>query len=154
MLVINVALFLHIASAILLLGGVLGVNVVAVLARRAVDLEQRRLTVALSAPFERMTTVGVPLTVITGLVTLVLFGYAVTDLWVVATGAVILVIVAIQIKFWNRHGPLVHAALERGDDGAAVRLMGNPRAVMIGRLEMGLGFLQVALMVFRPNWPG
>ena len=154
MLAQNLALFLHIVAAIVLLSGVIGGNVIGAMARRARDLEHRRGIVALRAPFDRMTTVAVPATVLTGLVTLMLFGYSVTDLWVLATGVVILVIVAIQILFWNRHGPEVQAAFERGDDHAAVRLMRMPRTVMMGRLETGLAFLQVGLMVFRPNWPG
>ncbi len=153
MLLMSAALFLHIASAILLLGGVLGGNIIAAMARRADDIEQRRLAVALSAPFEKMTTAGVPLTVITGLVTLALFGYSITELWIVATGAVLVVLVAFQILFWNKVGPRVADALGRGDDAAAATLMRDPRAVAVGRLEVALGFVQVALMVFRPAWP-
>lgn len=66
----------------------------------------------------------------------------------------ILLLVAIQVLFWNKVGPQVHDALTRGDDTVAVELMRDPRAVMIGRVELGLGFLIVALMVFRPGWPG
>ena len=150
----KLVLFLHLCSAIVLIAGVLGGNVLGVMARRAPDLEHRRSIVALGQPFERMATVAVPLTVLSGLVTLMLYGYAITDLWVLATGGVILVLVAIQILFWNKVGPQVHLALERGDDAAAVALMRDPRAVAIGRIEVGLGFLIVALMVFRPGWPG
>jgi uncharacterized membrane protein len=153
MLLTSAALFLHIASAILLLGGVLGGNILAEMARRAGDLDQRRSAVTLSAPFEKMTTAGVPLTIITGLVTLALFGYSITELWVLATGAVLAVLVAFQILFWNKVGPRVTDALGRGDDVAAATLMRDPRAIAVGRLEVGLGFLQVALMVFRPAWP-
>jgi uncharacterized membrane protein len=153
MLVMNAALFLHIASAIMLLGGVIGGNIVGAMARRAGDLEQRRLTVALSAPFERMTTAGVPLTVITGLVTLALFGYSITELWVLATGAVLVALVVIQVMFWNKVGPRIATALREGDDAAATALMCAPRAIAIGRLEVALGFVQVAFMVFRPAWP-
>ena len=153
MLVMNAALFLHIASAIVLVGGVLGGNIIASMARRARDLEQRRLTVALSAPFEKMTTAGVPLTIVTGLVTLALFGYSITDLWILATGAVLVALVAIQILFWNKVGPRIAEALRLGDDAAAATLMRDPRTVTIGRLEVGLAFVQVALMVFRPAWP-
>jgi uncharacterized membrane protein len=153
MLLMSAALFLHIASAILLLGGVLGGYILAATARRADDLEQRRSVVALSAPFERMTTAGVPLTVITGLVTLALFGYSITELWVLATGGVLVALIAIQILFWNKVGPRVADALRRGDDADAATLMRDPRAVAVGRLEVGLGFVQVALMVFRPAWP-
>lgn len=148
------ALFLHIASAIVLLTGVIGGNVLGTMARRAGDLEQRRLTVALSAPFEKLTTAGVPLTIVTGLVTLVLFGYSIAELWVLATGAVLVALVAIQILFWNKVGPRIAEALHRGDDAAAAALMRDPRAVAMGRMEVGLSFVQVALMVFRPTWPG
>ena len=153
MLVMNAALFLHIASAILLVAGVLGGNMIGAMARRASDLEQRRLTVALSAPFEKMTTAGVPLTIVTGLVTLALFGYSIAELWVLATGAVLVVLVAIQILFWNKVGPRIAEALRVGDDTAAATLMRDPRTIAVGRLEVGLAFLQVALMVFRPAWP-
>lgn len=85
-------------------------------ARRAPDLEQRRSLVGLGAPFERMTTIAVPLTVISGLGTLMLFGYSIFALWVLATGLINLVMVAIQILFWNRVGPHLHEALGRGDD--------------------------------------
>jgi uncharacterized membrane protein len=153
MFVTSAALFLHIASAILLLSGVLGGSIIAAMARRAGDLEQRRSAVALSAPFEKMTTAGVPLTVITGLLTLALFGYSITELWVLATGAVLVVLVAFQILFWNKVGPLVADALGRGDDAAAATLIRDPRAIAVGRLEVALGFAQVALMVFRPAWP-
>jgi len=105
MLATQLALFLHIVSAIALLVGVVGGNIIGAMARRAPDLERRRGIAALGTPFERMTTAAVPLTVVTGLVTLVLFGYAITDLWVLATGAIILVLVAIQILFWNKVGP-------------------------------------------------
>ncbi len=44
-----------------------------------------------------------------------LFGYAITDLWVLASGFVNLVIVAIKVLFWNRIGPQIHDALARGD---------------------------------------
>jgi uncharacterized membrane protein len=153
MLLMSAALFLHIASAIVLLGGVLGGYIIAAMARRAGDLDQRRSAVALSAPFEKMTTAGVPLTVITGLVTLALFGYSITELWVLATGAVLVVLVAFQILFGNKVGPRVADALGRGDDAGAATLMRDPRAIAVGRLEVALGFVQVALMVFRPAWP-
>jgi hypothetical protein len=32
--------------------------------------------------------------------------------------------------------------------------MRDPKSVAMGRIEVGLGFGIVALMVFRPNWPG
>lgn len=153
MLLAKGALFVHVVSAIFLLGGVIGGNVLGEMARRAPDLERRRDVVALGAPFERMTTIAVPVTVISGLVTMLLFGYPITSLWILATGAVIVVIVAIQVLFWNKVGPRVHDALGRGDDPAALALMRDPRAVMIGRVVDGLGFLIVALMVFRPMWP-
>ena len=100
----------------------IGGAIVGEFARRAQDLEQRRSLVALGSPFERMTTIAVPLAILSGLVTLMLFGYAITALWVLATGrdrVVILVLVALQILFWNRVGPQVHEALARGDDVAA-----------------------------------
>lgn len=154
MLLTQVVLFVHIVSAIVLLAGVIGGHIVGAVARRAPDLEHRRGVVALGTPFERMTTVAVPLTIVSGLVTLTLFGYAITDLWVLASGFVTLVIVAIQVPFWNRIGPRIHDALARGDDATAVVLMRDPRAVAIGRLEVALAFVIVALMVFRPGWPG
>ena len=125
----------------------------AAMARRADDLEQRRHAVALNAPFEKMTTAGVPLTVITGLVTLALFGYSISELWVLATGAVLVVLVGFQVLFWNKVAPRIADALDRGDDAAAATLMRDPRAVAVGRMEVALGFVQVALMVFRPAWP-
>ena len=70
-----------------------------------------------------MTTIAVPLAIISGLVTLMLFGHPITALWVLATGLVNLVLVAIQILFWNRVGPQVHEALGRGDDVAAAMLL-------------------------------
>lgn len=151
MLVPKAVLFLHIASAILLLSGVIGGAIVGEFARRAQNLEQRRSLVALGSPFERMTTIAVPLTILSGLVTLMLFGYAITALWVLATGVVILVLVALQILFWNRVGPQVHEALGRGDDVAAMKLLSDPRRVAVVRIEVGLSFLTVALMVFRPT---
>ena len=153
MLLAKAALFVHVVAAIFLLGGVIGGNILGEKARRAPDLERRRDVVALAAPFELMTTVAVPVTVVSGLVTLWLFGYSVTDFWVLTTGAVIVVIVMIQVLFWNKVGPQVHDALGRGDDATALRLMRDPRAVRIGRLEVALGFVIVALMVFRPMWP-
>lgn len=150
----QLALFVHVVSAMVLLAGVLGGNIVGAMARRAPGIDERRAIVKLGLPFERMTTAAVPLTVATGLVTLVVFGYRITDLWVLATGAVNVVIIAFQVLFWNKVGPQVQDALERGDDRAAVALMRDPRAVTIGRTEVGLTFVIVALMVFRPGWPG
>lgn len=151
MVAMQLTLFLHIVAAIGLISGMIGGNVIGAFARRAPNLEQRRSLVALGAPFERMTTIAVPLTVISGLVTLMLFGYSITALWVLATGLINLVMVAIQILFWNRVGPQVHEALGRGDDVAAANLLSDPRRVAIGRIEVGLAFLIVALMVFRPT---
>ena len=153
MLLMSAALFLHIASAVLLLSGVLGGNLMAAMARRADDLGQRRQAVSMSAPFEKMTTAGVPLTIITGLVTLALFGYSISELWVLATGAVLVVLVGFQVLFWNKVAPRIADALDRGDDAVAATLMRDPRAVAVGRMEVALGFVQVALMVFRPAWP-
>jgi uncharacterized membrane protein len=149
--VTQLAVFFHIVAAILLVGGTISVTMLAVAARAAPDLERRRAIVMLSKPFERMTTVAVPTAIVTGLVTLVLFGYSITSIWVLATGVVLLVMVAIQVLHWNKMGPRVHEALERGDDAAAVELMQDPRSVMLGRVEVGLSFLTVALMVFRPG---
>src|SRR5687768_8710921 len=133
MLLMSAALFLHIASAVLLLSGVLGGNLMAAMARRADDLGQRRQAVSMSAPFEKMTTAGVPLTIITGLVTLALFGYSISELWVLATGAVLVVLVGFQVLFWNKVAPRIADALDRGDDAAAATLMRDPRAVAVGR---------------------
>lgn len=151
MVVESLALFLHIASAIVLLSGMIGGNVIAEFARRAPNLEQRRSLVALGAPFERMVTVAVLLTIISGLVTLMLFGYPITALWVLATGVINVALIAFQVLYWNRVGPPVHEALGRGDDLAAGRLLRDPRRVAIGWFEVGLTFLIVALMVFRPT---
>ena len=147
----QLAVFFHIVAAILLVGGTISVTMLAVAARAAPDLERRRAIVMLSRPFERMTTLAVPTAIVTGLVTLVLFGYSIMSVWVLATGVVLLVMVAIQVLHWNRMGPRVHDALERGDDAAAVELMRDPRSVTLGRVEVGLSFLTVALMVFRPG---
>lgn len=153
MLLAKAALFVHIVFAIILFVGVIGGHVLGEMARRAPDLDRRRAVVALEAPFGVMTAAAVPLTIVTGLATMVLFGYSVTDLWILATGAVIVVLVAFQVLFWNKVGPQVHDALGRGDDAVAVRLMRDPRAVVIGRIGVGLAFMIVALMVFRPVWP-
>lgn len=151
MFVTQLVLFLHIAAAIGLISGMIGGNVVGAFARRAPDLEQRRSLVALGLPFERLTTVSVPLAIVSGLVTLMLFGYSITALWVLATGLVNVVLVAFQILFWNRVGPPVHEALGRGDDATAEMLLRDARRVAIGWIEVGLTFLIVALMVFRPT---
>ena len=151
MLPAQVVLFIHVASAIVLVGGSVASNVLGGLARRAGDLERRRTLVAAGAPFSRMTTIAVPVTTVTGLITLYLFGYSVTELWVLGTGAVILVLAAIQILYWNKVAPQIHEALNSGDDDTAVTLMRDPKGIAFGRLEVGLGFLIVALMVIRPR---
>jgi len=148
------SVFVHIVAAIVLLGGVMGVNLLGGLARAAPDLERRRSIVSLSPSFERMITFGAPLSIVTGLVTLVLFGYPITDLWVLATGAVLVVITVIEAVYWPKVGPRVRDALERGDDAVALKLMRDPLSIAVSRFELVLGFVIVGLMVFRPGWPG
>ncbi len=116
---VQLSLFVHIVSARVLLGGVLGVNVLGGLARAAPDLERRRSIVSLGPSFERMITLGGPLSIVTGLVTLVLFGYPITALWVLATGVILAVIIGIEAVYWPKVGPRIGEALERGDDAGA-----------------------------------
>ncbi|CAN5425662.1 hypothetical protein BH20CHL6_BH20CHL6_10290 [soil metagenome] len=150
----QLSLFVHIVAAIVLLGGVIGVNLLGGLARAAPDLERRRSIVSLGPSFERMITFGAALSIVTGLVTLVLFGYPITDLWVLATGAVLVVITVIEAVYWPKVGPRVRDALERGDDAVALKLMRDPLSIAVSRFELVLGFVIVGLMVFRPGWPG
>ena len=148
-------LFVHIVGAIALVGGSMAASVLGHLARGAPGLAERRhIVLTLSPPIERMVGLSVPVTVVSGLVTLMLFGHSITDLWVLATGLVIVANVLIQTQYWAKVGPRVHKALDGGDDDAAVALMRDPKSVAMGRIEVGLGFVIVALMVFRPNWPG
>ncbi len=148
-------LFVHIVGAIALVGGSMATSVLGHLARRAPGLAERRhIVLTLSPALERMVAIAVPITVVSGLVTLMLFGHSITDLWVLGTGLVIVANVLIQTQYWAKVGPRVRKALEGGDDDAAVALMRDPKSVAMGRIEVGLGFVIVALMVFRPNWPG
>jgi uncharacterized membrane protein len=155
MLLAQLFLFVHIIGAIALVGGSISASVLGHLARRAPGLvERRHIVLTVSPPLERMVGISVPITVVSGLVTLMLFGYSITDLWVLGTGLLIVANVLIQTQYWAKVGPRVHDALEGGDDAAAVALMRDPKSVAMGRIEVGLGFGIVALMVFRPNWPG
>ncbi len=98
-----------------------------------------------------MVTIAPHLTVVSGLVTLMLFGYSTIDLGVLATGVVILALVLIETQYWAKVRPRVRDALDWADNAAAVALMRGPKSVAIGRIEVSLGFVIVALMVFRPR---
>lgn len=126
-------------------------NVLTEIARRTADASLRPQALSFSTRFDRMLTIpsGI-LVAITGIVAVVLFGYPLTTVWLLAATVLYAVIVATGILFWSRVGRAIDRAAAAGDDDAVRRELNRPRSVAVSRAENVALLAVIALMVLRP----
>src|SRR5262245_24728074 len=87
---------------------------------------------------------------LTGILALVVFGYALTTPWVLASIVLFALVVFGGIFYWGRFGQAVGQAAAAGDWPGVRHALNEPRIVVYARLENVAVVVIIALMVLRP----
>lgn len=96
--------------------------------------------------------IGGSLAGITGVLTLIVFGYSLLTPWLLASIVPYVVIVGTGILFWGRVGRAIDQATEVGDEARVSALLRSSRNVAISRAENVLFVALITLMVARPSF--
>ncbi len=82
---------------------------------------------------------------------LVHIGSALTQAWVLASIVLYAIVVFIGSVVWRRRSAMVRATADAGDDAGVIELLTEPRARLLGWIELALVVVIVVLMVLRPG---
>ena len=142
----------HVLAAFWWVAGYVGTNLCTEIARRSTTDDHCRGALAVSDQIDVVanraggTAVG-----LTGLLTMVVFGYSLTTPWVLAATVLFAIVVVGGIFFWGRFGSQVAAAAKAGDWPRVRRSLNEPRILVYSRVENFLVVGIIALMVLRPG---
>jgi hypothetical protein len=76
-------------------------------------------------------------------------GYGLTQAWVLASIVLYAIVVFIGSVVWRRRSAMVRAAADAGDDAGVVELLSEPRARLLGWVEVAL-VVVIVVLVLRP----
>jgi uncharacterized membrane protein len=88
---------------------------------------------------------------LTGLLTVVVFGYSLTTPWILVSILLFAAVVLGGILFWHRFGGAVEASAGAADWAGVRRALNEPRIIAYGRIENVAVLAIIALMVLRPG---
>jgi uncharacterized membrane protein len=146
------AVLAHVLAAFWFVAGYVGTNLCTELARRARSDEERRSALLISGRLDRwLNAPGGTAVALSGIVTLWVFGYALTTLWVVLSAALMAGVVGLGIFYWSRLGRHLESAVQADDWAGVRRLLTEPRIVLLSRAENAAVLAIVVLMVLRPG---
>jgi hypothetical protein len=147
-----VAVLAHVLAAFWWIAGYVGTNLCTEIARRSTTDDECRSALLISNRIDRsLNQMGGTFAGLTGLVTLVVFGYSVTTPWVASSIALFALVVVGGAVFWRRFGMGVDAAVATSDWETVRRQLREPRIVGYSRLENVMVVVIIALMVLRPG---
>jgi uncharacterized membrane protein len=142
---------IHVGSALLYVTGYASTKTLTSLAVAESDPTRRRVILGLGEKFDfRFQILGGTIVALSGLPLAVANGYPLTQRWIVAAVVINLALIVIGAGIWRRRSMAVREALEAGDDGRVVTLLTEPRARMLGWIELVLLASIIVLMVLRP----
>ena len=147
-----VAVLAHVLAAFWWIAGYVGTNLCTEIARRSTSDEECRSALFISNRLDRsLNQIGGTFAGLTGLVTLVVFGYSVTTPWVAASIVLFALVIVGGAVFWRRFGEGVDAAVAAGDWDSVRRRLREPTIVFYSRMENIVVLAIIALMVLRPG---
>ena len=142
---------IHVGSALLYVTGYASTKTLSGLAAIDTDPVRRRWLLDLSGKFDfRFQILGGTLVAFSGIPLALANGYSLGQAWILASIAINLAIMVIGAGIWRRRSATVLEALDAGDDPRVVSLLMDPRARLLGYVELGLIVAIVVLMVLRP----
>jgi uncharacterized membrane protein len=141
----------HVGSALLYVTGYASTKTLSNLAVAEQDPTRRRWILGLGDKFDfRFQILGGTLVALSGIPLAVANGYDLTQRWIVLAIAINVVLIFIGAGIWRRRSMAVRAALDAGDDAGVLTLLTEPRARLLGWIELVLLVTIIALMVLRP----
>jgi len=115
------------------------------------DPTRRRLILSVGDKFDfRFQIVGASLVGPSGFFLALANGYSLAQVWVPLSIVIWSAISFIGAGIWRRRSMAVRAAQDAGDDARVLWLLTEPRARLVGWIELALLVAIVALMVLRP----
>jgi uncharacterized membrane protein len=141
----------HVGSALVYVTGYASTKMLSQIAISESDPGRRRVIFGIGDKIDsRFQALGGTIAGLSGLMLAVANGYALTQVWILLSIVIFAVVVVIGAGFWRHRSIAVRAALDAGDDARVVWLLTEPRARLVGWLELALIVTIVALMVLRP----
>lgn len=142
---------IHVGSALLYVTGYASTKTLSNLAVAEGDPTRQRWILGLGDKFDfRFQILGGTLVALSGIPLAVANGYDLTQRWIVLAIAINVVLIFIGAGIWRRRSMAVRAALDAGDDAGVLTLLTEPRARLLGWIELVLLVTIIALMVLRP----
>lgn len=142
---------IHVGAAMLYVTGYVSTKTLTALAVASPEPTRRRWLLDLSGTFDfRFQILGGTLVGPSGLLLTLAYGYSLRQTWVLLSIAIYVLIVFIGAGIWRRRSATVRAAIEADDDPRVIALLTDPRARLLGWVELALIVSIVALMVLRP----
>jgi predicted integral membrane protein DUF2269 len=142
----------HIGSALFYVTGYASAKTLSSLAVAESDPVKRRWILGLGDTFDfRFQIWGGTITGLSGIPLALADGYSLTQAWVLASIVLYVIVVFIGAVIWRRRSATVREALDAGDDARVLALLTEPRARLIGWVELALVVTIVVLMVLRPG---
>jgi uncharacterized membrane protein len=143
---------IHVASALLYVTGFASAKTLTGLAIAEADPTRRRWILGLGDKFDfRFQIVGGTLVGLSGIPLALASGYSLTQAWVLASIVLYAIVVFIGAVIWRRRSATVREALDAGHDDRVRALLSEPRARLLGWIELALVVIIVVLMVLRPG---
>jgi uncharacterized membrane protein len=144
------ALF-HVGTALMYVTGYASTKTLTSLAVAESDPTRRRVILGLGDKFDfRFQILGGTLVALSGIPLAIANGYDLTQRWIVLAIVINAVLIFIGAGIWRRRSMAVREALDAGDDARVLTLLTEPRARLLGWIELALLVSIVALMVLRP----
>jgi uncharacterized membrane protein len=141
----------HVGSALLYVTGYASTKTLTQLAVAESDPSRRRVILGLGDKFDfRFQVLGGTLVALSGIPLAIANGYDLTQRWIVLAIVINAILIFIGAGIWRRRSMAVREALDADDDGRVVMLLTEPRARLLGWIELLLLVAIVALMVLRP----
>ena len=143
---------IHIGSALLYVTGYASAKTLTSLAVAESDPIKRRWILGLGDKFDfRFQIWGGTLVGLSGIPLALANGYSLTQAWVIASIVLYAIVVFIGAVIWRGRAATVRLAIEAGDDGRILTVLTEPRARLLGWVELVLIVAIVVLMVLRPG---
>jgi uncharacterized membrane protein len=141
----------HVGSALLYVTGYASTKTLTQLAVAESDPSRRRVILGLGDRFDfRFQILGGTLVALSGIPLAIANGYDLTQRWIVLAVVINAILIFIGAGIWRRRSMAVREALDADDDGRVVTLLTEPRARLLGWIELVLLVTIIALMVLRP----
>ena len=142
---------IHVGSALMYVTGYASTKTLTSLAVAESDPTRRRVILGLGDKFDfRFQILGGTLVALSGIPLAIANGYDLTQRWIVLAIVINATLIFIGAGIWRRRSMTVREALDAGDDSRVVMLLTEPRARLLGWIELVLLVTIIALMVLRP----